>query len=369
VSTGPGLLARELREVTNEEASVLRGTGPVGTEPQQPWPEPEDRGTATLSELGHIEYVADLVRPGRIVVWAAEEGSGKSYAVGGELAIRIAVAGGRFAETWEILESGAVLYLSEMHSDDDFEREEIVLASLDLDRTDVTGRYYRLPLMTAAHGRPALTVAGWRAWISDWMRSRGVLIAIFDTATGATLVDPWGKEMQQVFANPRLMLAEYPALAIILLLHLKKPSGRGDRRISDVLGESGRWSDVVVLMENDGKSLTRTKVSVRKRVRNERRIVATKSGGLLVDAPSADAGKGPKVELPKVLEAIAAEPGMTYAELGKKLTVSKDTAANYVKDLGDAVHGVPFGGRGTLRLYLADATDSSTTAEPPKGAE
>ena len=44
---------------------VPRGTGPA------PFPEPEDRGTATLSALGGVEYVDDIIRPGRIVVVAA----------------------------------------------------------------------------------------------------------------------------------------------------------------------------------------------------------------------------------------------------------------------------------------------------------
>jgi hypothetical protein len=80
-----------------------------------PFPEPEDRGTATLSALGGVEYVDDLIRPGRIVVVAAEEGAGKSYAIGGELAVRVAVAGGSFAGTWPVLRTGPVLYMSEMH--------------------------------------------------------------------------------------------------------------------------------------------------------------------------------------------------------------------------------------------------------------
>ncbi len=49
----------------------------LGYPPPSTWPEPEDRGTATLSDLGDVEYVEDLIRPGRIVVWAAEEVRGQ----------------------------------------------------------------------------------------------------------------------------------------------------------------------------------------------------------------------------------------------------------------------------------------------------
>jgi hypothetical protein len=105
--------------------------GPAAVAPK--FPEPEDRGFAVLSERGKVEYVKDFgVRPGRIVVVAAEEGTGKSHAIVDELALRVAHAGGSFAGTWPIVQRGNVLVLSEMHSDDDWQREEVTLASLDL---------------------------------------------------------------------------------------------------------------------------------------------------------------------------------------------------------------------------------------------
>jgi hypothetical protein len=336
-----------------------RTTGP------EPFPEPEDRGTATLSTLGEMEYVDDLIRPGRIVVVAAEEGAGKSYAIGGELGVRVAVAGGSFAGTWPVRKTGPLLYMSEMHADDDFGREATVLSSLGLDRSALVGRYYRLPLMTAAGGRPALTVPDWRSWITRWLRDHGALLLVVDTATGATQVDPWGREIQAVYSALRVMLAEYPELAIVLLIHLKKPASRGARRISDVLGEWGRWCDVVILMENEGNGLTRARLTVRKRVRRERRIVVTKAGGLLIDPQDLDEAKGTKVPAENVIAAVLAKPGMTYVELGAALSVSKDTASNYVKTLGDrldTVKGTARSGPGArVRVYAI--TESPNIAE------
>ena len=330
------------------------------------WPTPEDRGTAVLSELGTTEYVEDLVRPGRIVVWAAEEGSGKSFAVSGELAIRVAAARGLFAETWRVAMTGPVLVLSEMHSDDDFVREETVLASLGLEREALSGRYYRLPLMTAAGGKPALTVPEWRERTTAWLREHGALLLVVDTATSATQVDPWGGAIQTVYQDLRGMIAAYPALAVILIVHCRKPSGRGDRRISDVLGEWGRWCDVVVVQENDGASLERCRLTVRKRVRRERRIIATKRGGLLVEAADTDGAKGSKIPLAEVVATVAGEPGMTLADLGKALGVSKDTASNYVAEAEKArqLISVAVGPRRQKHVYLAQ-----TTAEPPNTAE
>jgi hypothetical protein len=335
-----------------ELAQHLAGAGPT------PWPEPEDRGVATLSPLGAVEYVEDLIRPGRIVVWAAEEGSGKSFAVADDLGIRLAVAGGSFAGTWPVVQTGPVLILSEMHGDDDYAREDLTLASLGLPRAALAGRYYRLPLMTAAGGRPALTEPRWCTWITGWLRDRGALLLVVDTATGATQVDPWGKAIQGVFAQLRVMLADYPALAIILIVHLKKPSSRGGRALSDVLGEWGRWNDITVLQENDGASLERAKITVRKRVRRERRIVTTKAGGLLIDPADLADGTTTRVPIADVLAAIEATPGCTYAELGAALGVSKDTASRYVRSLADDVVVVPTGLRGAGRVYL--------TAAPPQ---
>ena len=83
---------------------------PPDPPPPAPFSEPEDRGTATLSALGEVEYVEDPLRPGRIVVWAAEEGSGKSYTVDSELGIRVACAGGMFAGTWRVLQTDRALH-------------------------------------------------------------------------------------------------------------------------------------------------------------------------------------------------------------------------------------------------------------------
>lgn len=335
---------------------------PAPPEPVDPstFPLPEDRSRAHLSDLGDVEYVEDLVRPGRIVVWAAEEGSGKSYTVSGELAMRVAWAGGTFAGIWPVVRSGPVLVLSEMHPDDDYVREDVVMGSLGLERGQLVLSYFRLDLMTAAGGRPALTVPEWRSWIVGWMRDNDVILMVVDTATGATQVDPWGREIQAVYASLRVMLAEYPQLAVILVVHLKKPQGKGeDRGISDVLGEWGRWCDVVVLQENDGLSLERTKITTRKRVRRQRRIVATKSGGLLIDALDLEGGlAGAKIPAHDILAAIRDNPDSSIAKLAEILGISPDTMTRYAAGLGAAVVVTP-GPRRSRLVRLADSESTS----------
>jgi AAA domain/MarR family len=317
------------------------------------FPEPEDRGTATLSPLGGVEYVEDLFRPGRIAVMAAEEGTAKTHAAN-ELEIRLTVAGGSFAGTWPVLGHGPVLILSEQHSDDDYEVEQKVLSALAIDREALTGRLFRLSLMTAAGGMPAVDDDAWRAWITEWMRDHGILLVIFDTASGATAVDPWGEPIRALFRHLRLMLADLPQLAIVLCVHLKKPQGRGARRISDVLGEFARWADVLLLMEADG--LTRVRLTSRKRVRHQRQVIVTKAGGLLVDPVDADTAAGPKVPLEDVVAAIEAAPGLTAAELGAAIGVTKRTAQNYAEaaEAAGLIERRKGGHRGAIALFPAD---------------
>ncbi len=355
IADGNEAVIRAVLERTDEEAEK---------QPGHRFPEPEDRGMATLSALGETEYVADLIRPGRIVVWAGEEGSGKSYTVGGELAIRAATAGGSLAGTWAVLRTAPVLVASEMHPDDDYAREQTVLDSLGMERDVLAGRYYRLSLMTAAGGEPALDVAAWREWVTSWLIQHDALLLVIDTATSATRVDPWGEDIRALFRNLRMMLDAHPELAIVLTVHLKKPQGHGQRRISDVIGEWGRWCDVLVLQENDGTSLTRARLTVRKRVRHERGIIATKAGGLLVGPIDADMLGGPKVPLEDVAAAIAAEPGLAVTDLATAIGVSSSTAADYARMAENAglIERRKEGPRGRFVLYPSEVPPSDLSA-------
>lgn len=327
----------------------------------------EDRGAAAKSELGDVQYVEDLVRPGRIVAVPAEEGTGKTHAMA-ELGIRVAVAGGSFAGTWPVVASGPVAVMSEQHPDDDFDLEARVLAALGHERAALVGRYFRLPTLTAAGGPAPLGVTEWRSWLVDELRQRGVLLLIIDTATGAAQVDPWGQPIQRVFADLRAMIAAYPDLAIVLLLHLRKPSGRGGRQLSDVLGEWGRWCDVVMMLEADGKD--RTKLTTYKRVRRPRRISATKADGLLIDPVDLDEAVGTKVPLEAVVSALVAEPGISTKALAARLEVSASTAAKYAAMAEEAglAYRVDLGAGKGFRLYPGENRVGPPPSKGPMGS-
>ena len=86
-------------ELLEHATALTRVLAPAAEAPS--YPEPENRGRAVLSALGELEYAEDLVRPGRILVVAATEGSARAR-VDSELGIRLAIAGGTFAETWPV---------------------------------------------------------------------------------------------------------------------------------------------------------------------------------------------------------------------------------------------------------------------------
>ena len=190
-------------------------------------------------------------------------------------------------------------------------------------------------------------------------------VLIFDTGTGATQNKPWGEDSLTVYRHLRAMLEAYAELCIVILLHLRKPNSRsGGRSLTDVLGDWGKWNDVTLLMEADGPA--RTKLTLRKRVRRERRIVATQRGGLLVDAQELVEVGQTKVPLEVVMAAIAASPGISAEALGLRLGVSKDTAARYATKAwakGEVWHDAE-GPRGAFRYFpKVDATEEQLLAE------
>lgn len=364
-------------ELRREIARHERATTP-SEQAEHQFPPLEDRSTAVLSPQGGIEYVDDLVKPGRLTLVAGEESSGKSTAIR-EMGIRLACAGGEWAGTWKVLRTVPVAIGSEMHPDDDYAGEETTLASLGKTRADLAGNYFRFSLYDTAAGQPPLMVPAWRAYISSEVARLGIGVLIFDTGTTATNVDPWGEKMQEVIAALKGLMTENPTLAIIVLVHLKKPQGRGQRRISDVLGEWGRFVDVVILIDNDGASLTRVRISARKRVRHERTIIATKAGGLLIDPQELGDGPTPKVSPEAVVAAVVRRPGMTASQLAAELDVSRATAQEYARAAEQAgkIERREGGPRGALLLFAVsdrpevsgehDWTDAGQTVDGGTG--
>jgi hypothetical protein len=195
----------------------------------------------------------------------------------------------------------------------------------------------------------------WRDWCVELCLKHSIKLLVFDTATNATEAEPWGLALRNVIRYLRDIIDQVPGLAVVLTMHLKKPQARGSaaRRITDIMGDWGKWCDVLLLMEDD--SSERTKLTTMKRVTNHRRITALRRGGLLVEPQDiAERGSGPRVDNETVVHTVRDNPNMTYQELADELHVTKRTAQNYVKDAGDAIDQAATGPRGQVRLFAAE---------------
>jgi RecA-family ATPase len=315
------------------------------------FPEPEDWGLAVASPLAAVQYVEDLLKPGRILLIAAVEGVGKSYA-DLELGVRLAVAGGAFAETWAVQQRSKVWMLCEMPRDDSIGYRDRVLHALDLEPSALVGRFFYRDLMTAANGAPALLDDGWRTWATDWCAHHEVTTMFVDTATtGTGGQESWGEKMVRLYADLRVMQDKLPTLAIVLNVHLNKPNGRGQRTIASVLGDWAKWADIVLLLEEAGEG--RTKLSLRKRVSRPRTIVARQRDGLLVEPMEVGGANERAAKERQLIAKLTEAPNQTRAELATALGWSEDTVKRYAKRMPDVDEWQDGEGRyAPVRLFL-----------------
>jgi DNA-binding transcriptional ArsR family regulator len=307
-----------------------------------PYPEYEDCGLTTPSPESDREYVNGLLLPERILDIAAMEGTGKSQFVD-ELRIRIAchndLTDNLMAGVFAITEQVNTLLVSEMHPTDIHKREASVLSALGLTRAHLQGRAFRAYMWGTANGNYPLMDDGWLDWLSARLARDNIRCLIFDTITSATGVESFGVSIPDVYRRLYALTAKHPGLSIVLLVHLKKPSGirfAAKDDLSQVLGEWGRLNDVTLLMVANGK--TKVHLFVRKRV-EPRDIDVTKRGGLFVDpldkaAPVITAEVPTKIARSDVLAAVPVAPGGTTAkQLAEALGVAKSSASNYLNSL------------------------------------
>ena len=90
-------------------------------------------------------------------------------------------------------------------------------------------------------------------------------------------------------------------------------------------------------------------------MRHERRIVATKADGLLIDPQDTTEGYGPKVPLEQVIDAVREAPGLSIKALALRLGVSRGTARTYLDKVPDIV--LSPGKHGALTCHLSEGVN------------
>ncbi len=253
---GPGGAIAYLRDAADLDAatdppSVDGRETPSATGPR-PWPTPAS-GKDPTAALADPWLVEGVLRPGRLMVLAAAEGVGKSYARL-ELAVRLATAHGALFDHYPIPGPVRVLLVEvENGEEEETRREEEILDRFGLDRSALTD-YYTLSIEGLSLVDPED-----QRYIGEAIERVAPAVAIFDT--GSSMVgEEWGAELKAVVRFLR-GLARERGCAVVVSVHLVKPNRQAKRgkdapahgqELADVMGQWTRQADSVALMSEAG---------------------------------------------------------------------------------------------------------------------
>lgn len=290
-------------------------------------PHARSRAEAAKPPEADRSIVVDLIRPRQLVLFASEEGIGKSYARL-ELAVRLATGTGALFGHYAIVEPTRVLLVDEENGEpEEWRREEEILGKLDLPRTALAGyatvHYAGMDLLDPAR----------RAWLEGETAVTGAQVLILDTG-GAMIADEWGAPLKAAIRYLRNLIRR-TGLAVVVVVHMTKPprdkptNGQAPRkRLSDVLGNWTRHADVVAMMTDLGAD--RARFEVRKRVAPSSLVLA-QDGGLWQTVAIGESEREPGGE-DRVLRAIGAGAA-TWQALSTALGMSRSQVFEHVRRL------------------------------------
>jgi hypothetical protein len=249
--------------------------------------------------------VEDIARPSAIVVVASPEGLGKSY-IRKETELRLGSGKGPLFGRFAIDRPFVVATFEEENGpEEEWRRDEQVLAALDITRKHLGDRVHRVsyPGLDLTHADP-------QEYVRGEVEAVGADVVWLDTG-GSMVGEEWGEPMKQVFRFLRSL-----DVTVFLNVHLVKPA-RGQARggashgstLTDVMGQWTRQADAVLVMSDLGEG--RARVLVRKRVPKRDLVMAQQNGLWVVVDEGTGAGSDPKQE-DRVLRAVNA--GATDAE-------------------------------------------------------
>jgi hypothetical protein len=331
-----------------------------------------------LFDRWHVEGV---LRPGRLMVLASQEGVGKSHARA-ELAIRKATGRGALFGHYPLAGHCRVLLVDvENGEDEETRREEEILERLDLDHSELDD-YWRVSLEGLLLTDPAD-----QAYIRAEVERFNPGIVIFDT--GSSMVgEEWGKELKLAVRFLRALAREY-GCAVIVVVHLVKPSRQAKHKdapehgteLSDVMGQWTRQADSVALMARTKDDLVVW--TMRKRVPRSTLILAPDGGTfhVITAVVGGELGADTRAKVQAYLAkgvtdtaAIAQLTGVTRRTVQRhvaKLVEAGDTVSS---DVAARVAGDPEREATPRETDVADsvadqAGDTATLSPPPIGGD
>jgi AAA domain len=341
-------------------------------EPRPTYPKPTLLSQLVKPPWADAHLVRGLLPMGEDLVVAADDGVGKSHFIN-ELAFRVALVGGDAAGMWPIERRAPVCILSEMSDAEDWRRREALQRAFDLTRDELGVLIYRQRMRkTTTSGNPVADPC----WVEDhiaWLRDTRIGLDIYDTAQGATGIDPWGAEFQSVFERFGQMRDEVPGLSTILAVHLNQGEHARPVNMKRVMGHWTKRAYGVLLMSRVGRTVIEFAPEKNVRLLTDR-FRADYATGLLVPvgspktAPEAVAPPTPGEKVTKVSRsdqsrAIPVAPDCTSVlDFAKALGVGKSTAEVYIRDLlalGAIVEGPP--GERRTKTYQRPGPDTGET--------
>jgi putative DNA primase/helicase len=267
-------IAHSVAQYAPEEAGPIVVVG-------EPAPErPHARPASAVDPAAALEdcwLVEGVLRPGRLLVLASQEGVGKSYARK-ELALRLATGTGSLFGHYPIPHPVRVLLVDVENGDEEeTRREEEVLDRLDIRRAAL-GDYWRVSLEGLS-----LAEAADQLYILDEVRSIGPGVVIFDTGS-SMVADEWGRELKVAVRFLRGLARQY-GCGVVVVVHLVKPNRQAKAKdapehgteLADVMGQWTRQADSVALMAATSAP-DRIRWTMRKRVPGSMLILAPEGG-------------------------------------------------------------------------------------------
>ncbi len=251
-------------------------------------------------------YFRDLLRPGKLMLIAASEGVGKSY-IRKEMEIRLATGTGALFGHYLACRSVRVGTVDEENGpDEEWRRDEELLAAIERTRKDLGDRYRRASFL-------GLNLNDRRT--QDYLRRQvGMGMDVLFLDTGGSMVDEeYGAPLRGAIRFLRTLLRQYPTLSIVLSVHMVKPSRDPKattskrRPLSDVMGQWTRSPDVVAVLTDLGADRFRWELVKRRGVARSAGIVDYSSGltTWVVDVDAAEEVASTSDTI-RVLRAIAA---------------------------------------------------------------
>jgi hypothetical protein len=276
---GPAAMAHYLADMGALATNLDGGAGLAST------PADAERELPDLADVGAMappanlerEYLGGLLRAGKVLAIASQEGLGKSM-VRKEIEHRLAAGTGALFGRYPVLEAVTVGTIDEENGpDEEWRRDEAMLPAVGLTREDLAGRYRRASFLGLNLADPVS-----QAYIRRQVAA-GLNVLFLDTG-GAMVDEEYGQPLKAAVRFLRALRRESPDLAVVLLVHMVKPSrdpkaaGVKRRVLTDVMGQWTRQADVVAVMSDLGADRFRWELVKRRGVPRSAGVVDYSSG-------------------------------------------------------------------------------------------